>query len=326
MTQAYAKPNLKLITLIVVSIHLLLIFYSSQFFQPAVFTPPKREKLVVKTVKLSPPKTASAPISAPAPVMDEPIIAEPEPAPVIESEPEPIIPAKEEPVIEKQAEPEVKAAPPEPAPTPPKPVPKTIPKPKPAPTIKKPAPKPAPKKKDLAPVKKEAPLPKPAPKKEIKKEPVIEAPKVDPQAEALKQKKRALIDQARSFSSKVDTNASRLKGGTSLEKINIPSQLGELKIDTISTADSLTVKESGYRDELARRLILTLKLPEYGVVKLKLTLSRSGKVTDVNILQSESAVNKAHIRKTLPGITFPSFGDNFIGHETYTFQITLNSE
>ncbi|MFN4175049.1 MAG: energy transducer TonB, partial [Parachlamydiaceae bacterium] len=161
-----------------------------------------------------------------------------------------------------------------------------------------------------------------------KKEPVIETPKVDPQAEALKQRKRALKDQARSYSSKVDTNSSRLKGGSSLDSISLPSQLGELKIDNlaISTESSLSVRERGYRDELASRLKLTLKLPEYGVVKLKLTLNRLGKVTDVTIVQSESAGNKGHIKKALPSISFPPFGDNFIGHETYTFQITLNSE
>lgn len=323
------KPNLKLITAVVLALHLLLIFYSYLFFYTPVYTPPKREKLLVKTVKLSPPKAASAPATMPAPAIEEPIIAEPDPIPVIESEPEPVIPIQEEPVNETPKEPEAKIEA-QPAPPPPKPIPKALPKPKPkpAPVIKKPAPKPVPKKKDPAPVKKDTAPPKPNPKKEVKKEIIPDTPKVDPQAEALKQKKRALLDQARNVASKVDTNASKLKGGSSLEKINIPAQLGELKIDnlSISTEESLNVRERGYSDELASRLKLTLKLPEYGVVRLKLTLNRLGKVIDVTILQSESGGNKTHIKKTLPGISFPSFGDNFIGHESYTFQITLKSE
>lgn len=84
--------------------------------------------------------------------------------------------------------------------------------------------------------------------------------------------------------------------------------------------------EAGYRDELANRLKLLLRLPEYGVVQVRLTVNRRGLVQKVEIVASESDVNKNYIEKALPELAFPPFGNNFPGNENHTFLISLNNE
>ena len=84
--------------------------------------------------------------------------------------------------------------------------------------------------------------------------------------------------------------------------------------------------EVSYRDELANRLKLLLRLPEYGEVKVKLTIERSGKIAKVLIISSESSANRKYIEKTLPGLTFPQFGTRFGDVDQYTFSITLGNE
>lgn len=314
------------ISLSVLAIHALLILYMS-FFIPSTLKPePKRERLLVKTIKLSNERTFNPPkaqIAPPEPIAEAPTLIETAPEPIIEPEP----------LVEPTPEPEIIKPEPIPEPEPaPKPKPISPPKPKapPKPIVKKTPPKPTPQKKPPAPVKNPAPpklIAKKTPPKPATPPPPPAPPKPDPEIARRQEQRQALLAQARSAIGKVDTKKGRITG-SSLEKITLPSQMGELSIETLSitTSAGLSARELSYRDEIARRLRLMLRLPEVGVVKLKLTLNRQGKVTAVNILSSENGTNKAHINKILPTISFPTFGDNFPNESDYTFSITLSSE
>lgn len=80
-----------------------------------------------------------------------------------------------------------------------------------------------------------------------------------------------------------------------------------------------------YRDELTARLQMMLRLPERGDVRIKLTLSRMGKFVKMEILSSDSTVNKKYVEKTLPTLQFPPFGKELNSAEC-SFNITLSSE
>lgn len=314
------------ISLSVLAIHALLILYMS-FFIPSTLKPePKRERLLVKTIKLSNERTFNPPKAQIAP--PEPIAEAPTP---IETAPEPII--EIEPLVEPTPEPEIIKPEPIPEPEPaPKPKPISPPKPKapPKPIVKKTPPKPTPQKKPPAPVKNPAP-PKPIAKKTPPKPatppPPPAPPKPDPEIARRQEQRQALLAQARSAIGKVDTKKGRITG-SSLEKITLPSQMGELSTETLAimTDAGLSKRESSYRDEIAARLSRMLNLPEVGVVNLKLTLNRDGKVISVKITSAENAKNKSHIEKTLPNIKFPSFGDNFPNESSYTFSISLTAD
>lgn len=94
----------------------------------------------------------------------------------------------------------------------------------------------------------------------------------------------------------------------------------------IDSGTTFSVKESAYRDELAKRLKLYLKLPEYGEVKVKLTIDRTGKVTFTKVLSFQSAKNASFIEQNLPKLKMPPFGDNFKGASDYDFTIVLSNE
>lgn len=109
----------------------------------------------------------------------------------------------------------------------------------------------------------------------------------------------------------------------------LPNAITSLQIDTLPAAKggpSLSPREMTYRDELAGRLKLSLRLPEYGDVKVNVTLNREGKVVKLVIVNAESQANCKYIEKTLPGVSFPAFGNNFASAAEYTFSITLSNE
>lgn len=114
-----------------------------------------------------------------------------------------------------------------------------------------------------------------------------------------------------------------------LQTTNLPKELGELQVDALSLetgSSSWGVKETKYSDEVAYRLKMNLKLPDYGAVKIKLTLDRTGKVVKVETLKSESAKNKTYVETRIPTIQFSRFDERFQGSLQNTFVITLQND
>lgn len=337
-----SSQRLVWITFFVVVMHAGL-FLGFGLLEPMNAAKPKLPpKVVVKTIRLEPKPPLIRPVPVPEPVPE--VIEAPPPAPesVVEevkieeippSKPDEPVPNEPEPIpqpveqIQETIKETVKE--PEPASPPPKPdvkpTPKTaskpIPKPASKPLKKKPAAKPAPKK----PAVKKEPPPKKPPPKAIKKE----SPKPDPQKVALQKKQNDLLRKAQESVAKIDLKGNKIVAASgSLDQVKLPQHMGELKVDSLTFDEDnrLNVRERGYRDELAHRLKLLLKLPEKGVVKLKLTLERSGKVLKVEVIGAESKKNRQHIEKALPPLQFPPFGDNFEGSSQYTFHINLKSD
>jgi len=304
--------SLAIIVVCVLAAHMSLIWLSSISAKEKPVLPP-RERLVVKTIPLKP-RPLPQPRVEPVVAIPEPVAAVPEPIP------EPV-PAPPEPP---KPQPQLKEEPPPPPPPPP-PKPKSKPQP--------PKPKPAPKKKaepkkeqKKEPKKEKAPQPPPKPKPAPAAPP---KPKPDPVAEARKARQKELLSKAKESLSKAVTSRETAPTQVSDTAMgNIPKPIGSLQIEALPTGElvTLSTREISYRDELASRLKLGLRLPEYGEVKIKLTLERSGKVAQVQIVSSKSVKNKEYIEKTLPTLTFPGFGDNFKGSTQYTFAITLNNE
>lgn len=334
------STNLTPITLFVIVIHVLVIFWV--IFNPSSpFIPRKIERLVVKTVHLTPtviPKTSPKQEikESPPPIA----ISIPEPTPF----PETLI-QKTETVVKKVEEtPKPQSEPVKKMETP-KPVisKKPISKPKPNTTEKMPKKKAEPIKKNetvkKATVKKD-PSPKTTSKQTEKKstQSTPEKPQVDPKVEAAKAKaqqelelkQKKLLAAAQESIAKIDQGRAKISSAKStLNNMNIaPVAISSLQIDAlpVNSSVSLTVGEKSYRDEIASRLKLLLKLPDHGDVQLKLTLDRTGKVSKVSIVKSASSENRKYIEKTLPGLKFPAFGSHFENSAEYTFIIQLSNE
>jgi hypothetical protein len=80
---------------------------------------------------------------------------------------------------------------------------------------------------------------------------------------------------------------------------------------------------NSYHDELINRLQLLLCLPDYGEVKIKLTLRRSGEFKKVEFIEAKSTKNRKYVEKMVPTLTYPPFGDHFTAAQEYTFIIRL---
>ncbi len=358
--------SLLLITLSVVAAHFLLLIWAALTTAQAMPLNKPMERLIVKTIQLNenrqpPPimlqKVEAAPAQATVESIPEPFSTPvPEPEPILERVPEPI----PEPIPEPVPEPVLESKPME-QPKPKveiKPEPKAAPKPKPKKEAKKAPIKKEPVKPKKQTPKKEVKKPEPKktektlPKKEVKKETAKKeakketpkkpakkeeapqkpaAPKPDPQAEAVKAKQRELLAKAQESIAKIDRPRGMIaSAGTAsaLSLASVPGKISALQIEALPSdqGSTLTPHERSYRDELAGRLKLLLKLPEHGEVKIKLTLERSGKVTKIAVVSSQSAANRSYIEKKVPTLTFPSFGDNFVGQSNYTFLVSLSNE
>lgn len=185
-----------------------------------------------------------------------------------------------------------------------------------------------PEKKAAAP---QAPSQQTKPKKvEIDKAAMERQKKLEIEQQAAKAKQQKLLSQAQETIAKIDKSRDKISR-TNLPDPGFvpPGAISSLQIDSFADYGSkqqLSSQEASYRDELASRLKLLLKLPEYGEVKIKLTLERSGKVAKVVIISAASAANRKHVEKTLPTLTFPAFGANFDQSSQFTFSITLCNE
>lgn len=323
-----------LIVVAVVLMHISLLLLSA-FLPDAKPVQPPVKQIVVKTITLgAPPTTAHSkpiekiePISAP--------ISEPEPVEIIEEEvvvapPEPTPQPVEEPKEVEEVKPEQPKKTP-PKPTPKKEVKKSTPKPKSKPKAK-PKPKPQSKKptKPKKEVKKTEAAPKKAPEQPKKpKDQTPSKPKVDPQVEAAKAKRRELLAKAQKSIAQIDTSDT-LSAASAVTAVAaaIPGKIESLQVETFPSdgGEQLNSQERSYYDELASRLKLLLRLPEFGEVKIKLTLARSGKYVKVSIVRAESQSNRKYVEKTLPTLKYPAFGNNFSGKDQYTFVISLSNE
>lgn len=284
-------------------------YWGSVNFTPP---PPSPQKFVVKTVQLQPKIKAESTPPALAKATKPPASSPPKPPeiPVAEqkSEPPPPLPApaSSTPKKEKVAEatplpPKNKAAKPQAQPAKAKETKKVADK---TPAKKDPAPKVAPS------------TPKPEPT-------ASSTPAPDP-------KTLKLIAEAQEKIAKIRTTSDKLSNPKSAAAPEVSSvkTLASLEIEALepSNGDALVGAELSYRDELASRLKLLLRLPEYGDVRIKLTLERSGKVKQVTITKADSTKNRGYIEKTLPSLQFPPFGTNFNGQDSYTFTVTLSNE
>lgn len=205
--------------------------------------------------------------------------------------------------------------PPIPTPEPPKPAPSrpTPPPPKPTHTPTPPPPKPAPSK----------PAPKPKSKPAVK--PVVKP--TSPSEKGFKEKEltpeqREKLRRAQETIAKIGQTIDKPTQTPSLK--GLKGAVPQLQID--QPKGKVGASEQLYCDELIERLRLLLSLPEFGEVKLLLTIERTGRVSRIEVVRSMSSKNREYLLEKLSSAKLPGFGSLFPGCDSETFPITLSSE
>ena len=96
----------------------------------------------------------------------------------------------------------------------------------------------------------------------------------------------------------------------SQSKLDVP-QVKSSPTNQIPFPDFESGSESGTHEEtLISFLHASLNLPEFGEVKIQMTINKDGSVAKLVVLESESQKNKVYLQQHLPRLKFPLIFDN----------------
>ena len=84
--------------------------------------------------------------------------------------------------------------------------------------------------------------------------------------------------------------------------------------------------QSDYKDILVQHLHQSLSLPDYGEVKIQLSLRQDGTVVKVNVLKTQSEKNKQYLENNLLRLKLPRFDGTYADKKEYTFILTFCNE
>lgn len=162
------------------------------------------------------------------------------------------------------------------------------------------------KKKTTSPTKKpkQAPQPKktatssPTPSKKKQKP---SSPPPDPEEEKNRAAEQALLSSAAATLSQLDTIVAKETASPKTISTSLPQTMGDLKSQQTSRESS-----ANYISQVAWKLKKTLRFPEYGSVRIEMTISKEGRVERVSVLASENTKNRSYVESTIPTLSFAS--------------------
>jgi hypothetical protein len=158
------------------------------------------------------------------------------------------------------------------------------------------------------------------------KKSVQDKKEVSTKSEASKEKAKAVLYELQENLAKIQ-NTKEIKNSHS--EIIIPESIPELKADSyqiISERKDELTEDFFYQDLLLSHLKDHLVLPAYGSVKIELTLSSNGKLESMNIIASDSEINRFYLEKNLNELSFPIFSKELSGKKNHTFYLTFCSD
>jgi len=113
------------------------------------------------------------------------------------------------------------------------------------------------------------------------------------------------------------------------EKPHPPSNLSKksasptIPLLKIEQTDFQSNAQKEYDAFLIQQMQTSLQLPEFGEVKMQLTLDKRGNVLKVVVIKAENDKNKRYLQEVLPKLHFPGFFSYFPDMEQKTFAITF---
>lgn len=304
----------------VVAIHLLFAGSVAYLFKDRPLQRPAERRLAVQTVRLRETSPVVRVRKKEAPTVSGKVEEEPR-ALMSELVPEHVEKAPPEPVVRQEVK----------APSPP--------------AMERPAVKPAPvkpvvttkpkvvvaKKTQAVPVKRgeAVPVGKKSAASPVKPQKAAVQQKKDSAAEAVKVKRQQLLAEAQKSIAQIDRASDPVKTVAKSSAVaNIPGTIEHLQVETLgegACGGEFTVQEMRYYEELASHLKRQLRLPEYGQVRIKLSLERSGKFLEASVMHAESKKNRQYLEQMLPKLKYPGFGTQFAADQ-HTFIIAFSNE
>jgi len=163
----------------------------------------------------------------------------------------------------------------------------------------------------------ESPIPKP-------EKPTPEKPTPDRPVPRKIIKQNPLLSEVIARLNKVQASDKQTPKHTPTKKI---ASVQSLNSDTrLVEQSNVSDDESCYISDLIRRIQLRVRLPEQGLARVRLTLTRKGKVAQLSIMSCSSPSIEKVLLERLPSVEFPLFGSNFKGESEHTFVLCLSSD
>lgn len=103
--------------------------------------------------------------------------------------------------------------------------------------------------------------------------------------------------------------------------LSLPKTIQNLEIDHLEKETP-----TDYFVILAQAMKNELELPEYGDVKLELTVLNSGRVTRLKVLHASSEKNQRYLELKLPSLILPPFSEDLKNDREHTFTLTFCNE
>lgn len=157
----------------------------------------------------------------------------------------------------------------------------------------------------------------------VKKVKAADAPKKKAEApkkeSAAISKRQALVAKAGEALKKIGSSPDSQKKKASSSTFG---NVGALSIDHIA----IQGETNSYHNLLTHALQRLLLLPEYGAVKIELTVAKTGVVTKVVVLSAQNAKNRDYVEKQLKGAMLAPLTHDFGGTSLQTFTVTLTNE
>lgn len=166
-------------------------------------------------------------------------------------------------------------------------------------------------------VKKTSVISKKTPVTVKKSSPVLKKETKKPEIVKNQSKREKLLAKAKVSFGKVTKKHSNREA---LEDVSV---IDSLKVDSIEKVNGV---DQGYLSILAGCLRCSLRLPEYGDIRVSLCLSSQGSIVEIKILNAENENNKRYVEKVLPTVLFPAFEKYFKNEKNHTFTITLTND
>lgn len=164
------------------------------------------------------------------------------------------------------------------------------------------------------------PSPKPTPVKPLTPAPSKPQPKIPPKKPTTTVKATKAIPEKR----KPVTEPEPMISDQLMREIEESIAKIEGKNATVYIDNTLKLDYAeGYEEVLIAHLRSHLQLPEFGEVKIKITLNKDGSVVKLSVLKTESERNKKHLETHLYTIQFPRLDVLGIKKPEQTFVLTF---
>jgi hypothetical protein len=133
-----------------------------------------------------------------------------------------------------------------------------------------------------------------------------------------------LLKQLEASIAKMDSTSDKNKKNKTAPMDKADIALSKLQIDTLKSMDC--IEDSDYVTLLTQYLHTSLHLPDFGEVKIELTLHQDGTVAKLVVLKAESQKNKKYLESTLTHLQFPFLRGSYAKQQQCTFTLNFCNE